>query len=762
MQVPRDTEQVDFDLPLRYFIITVAADPYHLFLLIAPQADGYTVIQHVQFTHCLTLRQAMEGRIISHYKILEKIGQGGMGVVYKAEDTQLKRTVALKFLPTEFTLNEEAKARFLQEAQAASALDHPAICTVHGIDDYNGELFIVMGLVEGESLRSKLKRSMLQTKDVIDICIQIAEGLHAAHEKGIVHRDIKSDNIMVTPKGRVKIMDFGLAKLRGSGLLTRTRSTVGTIGYMSPEQIRGEKVDHRTDLWSLGVVLYEMLTGRLPFNGEHEAAIMYEILNVEPKAIQLLRQDVPDNVAMIASLLLQKECTRRLASAGEVAERCKKVSTEKPKWTGEKSLAVLYFENFSPEKDSEYFCAGMTEDIITDLSKIKDLKVVSRTDVLPFRNKEVNIRQVGEALGVNYVLEGSVRKSGNRIRVTAQLIDVKTGFHAWADRFDRLLEDIFEVQNEVSQKIADALKISLTSSEKESIASRPTQDLRAYDFYMRGRDFLSQRGRKKNELAIQMFENAVALDPQFAAAYAGLAEGYVYMYEWYDGSPSWLAKAVEVDQKAISLDQNSLEAQFGLAMVYFHQKRYSEARHIFEKILEEDPNAYEACRRMGMVAEVTGDFGAALEYYSRASLIRPYSEEPWAHLNLTYRRKGNIESAHKAAERVIEVASRKLEAGSDDIIAMSRLACAYAHFGAIEEALATVKNVLELDPADGLAIYNCACAYALLGKKDEALAYLRRTLELGFRAVPNWAKIDPDFESFREDDAFQELLAQFG
>ena len=426
----------------------------------------------------------------------------------------------------------------------------------------------------------------------------------------------------------------------------------------------------------------------------------------------------------------------------------------------EKSIAVLYLENMNSGSESDYFCAGITEDIITDLSKIKELKVVSRTDVLPFRNKEVNTRQVGEALRVNYVLEGSVRKAGNKIRITAQLINVRDGYHLWAERFDRLVEDIFDVQNEVSQKIADALKISLTEAERQLLAKKPTDDLRAYDFYMQGRELLYLKGKKNTEKAIAMFENAVAIDPSFASSYAGLAEAYSYMYEWYDGNPLWLGKAIETNQKALTLDPASLEAQFGIAMVYFHQRRFSESKRRIEEILKENSQFYRGYLRLGMIAELSGDLDSALKHYWRAAELKPHNEDSWRFLAEIHRRLGNVKAAEDAALKVIEVTSRKLEASLEDINVMSRLAEAYARFGGREEAHATLKRVFELEPNDGLAVYNCSCAYALLGEKRAALLSLRRAFENGFRTVGHWAKTDSAFDTMRGDVEFQQLVAE--
>jgi non-specific serine/threonine protein kinase len=697
--------------------------------------------------------------VISHYKILEKLGEGGMGVVYKALDTKLDRIVALKFLPHDLAPDDAEKARFLQEAKAASALNHPNVCTIFDIREENEEQFIVMEYVEGETVKSRIKGKQLSVEEIIQIGLQMAEGLSSAHGKGIVHRDIKSDNIMLTKDRRVKIMDFGLAKLTGGALLARSRTTAGTIGYTSPEQIKGEDVGPQSDLWSLGVVLYEMLAGQLPFSGDHEAAVIYEVLNVEPQAIISRRTDVPEHLQALVTSLLKKDTSRRPASAQDVVNRLKKAPSESPR-PDDRSIAVLYFENMSSEKESEYFCAGMTEDIITDLSKIRELKVISRTDVLPFRNKEVNTRQVGETLRVNYILEGSVRKSGNKMRITAQLIAVETGFHVWAERFDRLVEDIFDIQTEVSRKIAEALKISLTESEVQSLAKRPTEDLRAYDFYMRGRELLYRRGKRNTEGAIRMFEDALSLDPRFASAYAALAEAYSYMYSWYDGDQKWLGKTIDVSQKALALDANSIEAQFGIGAVYFHQKRFREAKQMWERVIHQNPDYYDAYRWLGISSDIAGDYEEALGYYDQCIRLKPYSEEPWMHKYMTYLRQGDQTSSLQAKKKLLEVGERKLKINPEDAITLSRMAGPYADFGDREKAYAALKRVLEIDPTDGLAQYNCACTYAVMGDRKQALACLRNAILSGYKNVNEWVKSDPDLASLHNDPEYEALVAE--
>lgn len=696
------------------------------------------------------------------YQIVEKLGKGGMGTVYKARDTKLERIVALKFLPSELILNPEARDRFIQEARAAAVLDHANICTVYEVDELEGQSYISMAYIEGKSLKRRLKAGPLDARQALATAIQVAEGLQEAHDKGIVHRDIKPGNIMLTEKGQAKIVDFGLAKLAGRARVTKTGSTVGTVAFMSPEQARGEELDHRTDLWSFGVVLYEMLTGELPFQGENEAAVIYSILNEEPKAVQGFRPDVSDNIVAVISLLLQKDPANRISSAKEVIQRLKAKPRERVIEEDKKSIAVLYFENMSSEKENEYFCAGMTDDLIIDLSKIQKLSVVPRSDVLPFRNKEVNSRQVGQTLRVQYILEGSVRRGGNKIRITAQLIDVKSGFQVWADRYDRLIEDIFEIQMDVSEKIAQALKVSLTESEKQSLAKKPTDDLRAYDFYMRGSEFLLRKGRNNNDAAIQMFEHALAIDPDFSLGYLGLAEAYTYNHLFYGGGRVWLDKMMEMNEKALRLDPDSIEAQFGIGLVYFMERRFAECTECFRKVISIKSDFYPAYFFLGIVSGILEDDNVAVECFKKCVAIKPYSEEPWHFLEMSYRRAGNLEAAEEAGRRVIELGTRKVEINPMDITALARTGIAYAVFGENQKAVDAAERALEIDPTDGVTLYNCACIYSVIGEKDKALMYLEKGLEHGFMNIIDWAKdVDPCLRPIRNDPQFEAIIAKY-
>ena len=719
-----------------------------------------------------------------------------MGEVYLAQDTKLDRKLALKILPSDLAGQDRVR-RFIQEAKAASALNHPNIITIYEIDEIDTEQFIATEFIEGETLRERIRKGAIHTRDAIDIAMQVASALTATHAVGIVHRDIKPENIMLRRDGIVKVLDFGLAKLAPSKLTveadpeaptqaqfnTEPGTVLGTAQYMSPEQARGFEVDARSDIWSLGCVLYEMITARQPFIGETTIDVMSGILHREPDALgsqiavglrelervvnRALRKDREERYQTIKDLYIELkdlkselEMQTRQNSTSRSAVQSSPSLSYPSTSSRVKSIAVLYFENMNDDKESDYFCAGITEDIITDLSKINHLKVIPRADVLPFRKKEVNTRQVGEALRVNYILEGSVRTAGNRIRITAQLIDIRDGFYLWAERFDRLVEDIFDLQNEVSQKIASALKISLTDSEIQELAKKPTDDLRAYDYYMQGRELLYLKGKKNTENAIKMFEQAAAIDEGFAASYAGLAEAYSCMYEWYDGSTRWLGEAIEMNQKAVTLDPSSLEAKFGIAMVYFHHGRFTEAKRTIEAILQENSEFHLGYFRLGLIAERTCELEEALTHFKRAAELKPYDEDSWRFLAGVHRKLGNEQDAYDAAVKVIEVTARKLEASLDDIIVMSKLAEAYAWFGGTQEAHAILKRVMELEPNDGLAVYNCACAYALLDEKQQTLLLLRRACDAGFRTVAHWAKTESAFNSLRDDTDFQHLIAE--
>jgi len=701
------------------------------------------------------------------YEIIEALGVGGMGEVYRVEDKKVGQEIALKLIKPEIAADLKNIERFRHEMKFARMISHRNVCRMFDLGEDKGTYFITMEYVAGEDLKSFIRRAApLSPARALAIIRQTAEGLAEAHRLGVIHRDLKPANVMIDREGNVRIMDFGIARSLTARGITSVGTVIGTPEYMSPEQVEGKDADHRSDLYSLGIIMFEMLTGQVPSGRDTPLSIAVKQKSESPPSPKKLNPQISENINTVILDCLEKDRDKRPRNAEDLLFRLRKIEADfappEKATKAEKSIAVLYLENMSPDKESDHFCAGITEDIITDLSKIKELKVVSRADVLPFRNKEVNTRQVGEVLGVNFILEGSVRKAGNKIRITGQLIDVRTGFHVWAERFDRLLEDIFDLQNEVSRKIAEALRVSLTESEKELLAQKPTEDLRAYDLYLRGRELLYRRGKKNNELAIKMFENALQIDPNFASAYAALAEADSYMYAWYDGDPKWLGKIIELNQKALSLEPGSAEALFGIGMVYFYQKRYGEAKRTLEKVIHLKPDYYDAYRWLGFIADIRGEFQEALGFYDECAKIKPYSEEPWIHFYQTHARMGNEAMAEQARNKVLELGERKIALNPDDAITLSRMAAVFAHRGEKEKAYAAIDKVLQIDPTDGLGRYNCACTYAVLGEREKALACLRKALESGYKNIREWVKSDLDLVSLHEDHDFKALLAEFG
>jgi non-specific serine/threonine protein kinase len=440
----------------------------------------------------------MIGQTISHYKIVEKLGEGGMGVVYKAQDTKLDRPVAVKFLPSHLSASEENKARFRQEAKAAAALNHPNILGIFDIDELDGSTFFVIEYVEGKTLKghiASLKSGQgIPVPQAIDWTTQIAGGLKAAHEKHIVHRDIKSENIMMGKDGQLKIMDFGIAKLKGSTGLTKTGHSMGTLSYMSPEQAQGIPADERSDIWALGIVFFEMLTADLPFKAEHEAGLLYLIMNQDPPVPSDFDRTIPHLINDIVKKMLMKDPAHRNQSADEVLRALREAETEVrsgPAAVDNKAIAVLPFANIGGDKDNEYFGDGLAEELIVNLSQLKDIEVISRSSSMQYKGTNKDIKTIGRELNARYILEGSVRKFQDNLRIAVQLIAVDNGRQLWAGSYKGTLADVFDIQEQVSKQIVEALMVKLTPTEKTVLTKRNTLNAEAFDCNLRARDLLT-------------------------------------------------------------------------------------------------------------------------------------------------------------------------------------------------------------------------------------------------------------------------------
>ncbi|MBI5215398.1 MAG: protein kinase [Ignavibacteriae bacterium] len=632
----------------------------------------------------------MIGLAISHYKILEKLGEGGMGVVFKAEDTKLKRIVALKFLPESVSSSGEELARFQQEAEAISALNHSNIATIYDVDEVEGKKFLALEFIPGGTLKSRIKKLKNEGREIsieeaTDYIIQIAEGLGHAHRQQIIHRDIKSDNLMLTDEGKIKITDFGLAKLRGTSTLTKSGSTVGTLAYMAPEQMQGNDVDVRADMFSLGVVFFELLTGKMPFRGEHEAAIMYSVLNEEPQLITNVRPNVPTNLQQIIGKLLQKEPQCRYQSMRELLSDLRNSRQGNPKNSAEqKSIVVLPFENMSPDKENEYFSDGLTEEIISDLSKIQSLRVISRTSAMRLKGSTKDIKTIAQELNVRYVLEGSVRKSGQTLRITAQLIDGKSDANLWAEKYNGTLEDVFEIQENVSRAIVGALKVTLSSDEERRMEERPINNAQAYDLYLKARRELQRGMADSLERSIQLLNQGLAIVGENEILYAAL--GYVNISYF-----RWISK----------VDVN-----------FLHR-----AREYAQKVFSLNPSSSHGYNLLGLIQMNEGDIVEAIRSMKMALVIEPTNTETLLWLAACYSYVGKNVDAMKAADALIVV---------DPLTPINIFikGVVFAYRGDFSEALVWANRAFAMDTQSPLAIWSQAIVLVWCGKYDEAIVLI--------------------------------------
>lgn len=729
------------------------------------------------------------GSTISHYRIIEQVGSGAMATVYKAEDLNLKRLVALKFLPPQMTGNKNTKKRFYTEAQSASALDHPNICTIHEIDETDdGQMFIAMGYYDGETLNQKISRDPLEIQEAINITIQIGQGLAKAHEKGIIHRDIKPANIIITSDGVVKILDFGLAKLSGNTALTKTGTMLGTVAYMSPEQAGGEKVDHRSDIWSLGVILYEMLCGCLPFQGDYEQAMIYAILTENLKTIISSPNKMPEYIEKVIHKALTKDIEGRYQNIHELIKDLKAKSTPDIQLpVKENSIVVLPFQDFSAKKENEYFSDGLTEEIITDLSHVKNLLVISRSSAMTFKNSDKKITDIGKELNVQNVLEGSVRKAGNNVRITAQLIETKNDTHLWAEKYSGTMDDIFDIQEKVSRSIVDALALKLSPDEEQKLAKRPIKNIQAYECYMRARQESWLFTPDALGRAIGYLQNGLDIIGENSMLYGGM--GYVYSQYVNMGIEieANILKAEECAEKALQLDSESSEAHLVLGMLsqvaggnerktimHFRQAlainpgdthsilwlcvslcnvgRTKEARVQLENLKQLDPLTPMSRGALALPDISEGLAEQGVEHVYDWLRMEPQNPAALYFYTLTLVYVGRYQEA-------IEIINKHVHEDWPDTFTKNSLLVKYAAEQDTEkiEELVTgeFEKALRHDPQ---STYYASVMFTHAGMRDKALEFLEQAVNNGFINYPLMSEQDPILEQIHGEERFKKLM----
>jgi serine/threonine-protein kinase len=667
----------------------------------------------------------MEGRKLSHFRVESKLGEGGMGLVYKAKDETLRRPVALKVLPPSLVGDADRRQRFLREAQAAAAVSHPSIAAIYEVGEDGSDVFIAMEYVEGRTLRTLLEEGPLKVETAVALGREIALGLDRAHASGVIHRDLKPENVMVGPEGHAKILDFGLAKLQEhpfgagelSGLDTRSEITrggtvVGTVGYMSPEQARGKAVDNRSDLFSLGILLYELVTGRNPFKRETMADTLTALLAESPPPASGFNPGVPSWLDGLLARLLEKEAGARPRAAAEVAGELAGLQDAPPAGrAAQGSIAVLPFADMSPQKDQDYFCEGIAEELTNALSRVEGLRVAARTSTFQFKGRADDVRRIGQRLGVATVLEGSVRKAGDRLRITVQCVSASDGYQLWSERYDRQMEDIFAVQDEIASKVVEALKIRVTSPHPVRHA---TEDVEAYHLYLKGRYWWNKRYKGGLKTSTGFFEQAIEKDPGYALAHAGLADACsVVGFYGFQPPREVFPRAKAAAERAVALDEGLPEAHVSRALVhYWFDRDWAAAEREFQRAIELAPNHVAARIFLGQMWSAFGRVEEARPLFARALELDPLGP-------LTHGIVGSGFNFARLYEEAVEACSRAIELDPNHVQAMFAASIALSRLKR-EEAISVGRRVVEIAGRSPLFVGVLGSALATLGHEAEA------------------------------------------
>jgi non-specific serine/threonine protein kinase len=764
------------------------------------------------------------GQTLSHYRLLDKIGHGGMGVVYSAIDLNLDRRIAIKLLTEESASHPEHLGRFRREAKAVAALNHPNIVTLHSVEESEGYIFFTMEMVDGETLASQIPADGLPLQRILDVAIPIADALCTAHDSGIIHRDLKPTNVLVTDGSGVKILDFGLAKLTQtsgavegiplSTAITTKGCILGTVSYMSPEQAEGTSIDTRTDIFSLGIVLYEMATGQRPFSGKSPLATLSAILHATPPPISELRADLPEELCRLIQRCLEKDPDSRYQSVLDLKNDLKSLKqrlssgdlkapsisarlspstmTGWRPWTGRRSMvitslivivvglvafwmwyrrtppatttpatpasiAILPFVNLSPDPGDVYLSDGLTEELINAFARLEGVSVPARTTVLTLRNEEISVQEMGKRLGVTTLLEGSVSKAGDRLRINVRLISTSNGATLWAERYDRQLEDVLAIQDEISRQIVTALRVRLTPGEREALERMPTRDPQAYDLYLRGRRLFYMGGGDSWNRAHELFARASKVDPDFALAFCGLADTASMRYMYLESSEVHLEEAIKASLRAVELAPSSAEAHVSRGIALSLDGDCNDSITEFETAIKLDPRLFEAHYFYARCLWTLGRNEDAVARFEEAITIRPEDYQAPILLAAVFEGLQRTEEAVKANRLALDIIEKHLETTPDDFRALYMGARALVVDGQVTRGLEWAERAAAAHPEDGVTLYNVACIHAKAGKAETAIDYLERAVSAGFTRL-EWIVNDNDLALLHQNQRFQNLV----
>jgi non-specific serine/threonine protein kinase len=709
--------------------------------------------------------------MLRQYRLVEKIGEGGMGEVWKAFDTSLEREVAVKFLAPDVVADAGRRARFEREARAVAALSHPNIVTIFGLEQAKGRHFFAMELVRGRTLAQVIAPGGLPPARLLEIAVPLADALGAAHDRGIIHRDLKPANIMIGDDGRLKVLDFGLAELRaprpeGDLRETTTRSLSGegaisgTLAYMSPEQIQGRPLDPRSDIFSLGVLLYEMATGRRPFEGGTPADVLAAVLRDLPEPPAATNPDLPPALSRLIEQCLEKDLRLRPGSSRDLRDRLAAIREETAGGLSTlPSIAVLPFADMSPAKDQGYFCDGIAEEIISALSRLRGLRVVSRTSSFLYRGSDFDLREIGRRLGVANLLEGSVRKADDRLRITVDLVSTADGYEILSAKYDREMKDVFAIQDEIAASLVEALRVTLSARERRHLRQPPARDLQAYDFYLRGRQYYAQFNRKAIEFAQQMFERTIRSEPSYARAWAGLADCASYLFMHVQHSEENRRRADEASLRALAIAPDLAEAHVARGVALSLGRDYAAAMAEFDIAVRLAPRLFDAWYFYGRTAFAAGEEERAARLWEKGMEVRPEDYQTPLLAAQIYDDLKHPDLARAARRRGVQNVEERLEMNPDDVRALYMGANGLVVLGEKERGLEWAERALALEPGDSMVLYNVACLWSMAGRIDQAIECAERAVAAGLRHK-DWFEHDSNLDPLRDHPRFRALMTR--